>query len=164
MAAEAINLRAALGRINWSPAAQNAFVEEGFGNMSDIGYVTRDYLSKVCKKLRTGREAIPAAVAANPAIPAVRPVDIPLFNEFKLFGMHLWVIEKQRQGLQVVPIEFTQEVATEYTAKVRAIIDEKETKPDEMVKLPDKFGNNTDWVHTGNGKTLICKLIGILPI
>ena len=146
MADNIATLRAALGRIGWTPAAQNSFTSEGFATIADVGLVTREFLGKVCKKIRTGRTAV-AVERGQPAAVAIRPEDIPLFNEFKLFALHLWVCEKNRQGQEILPEDFTAVVANEYTARVRNLIEEKDCKIDEMVKLPGNFDKDTDWVQ-----------------
>lgn len=115
--------------------------------MDDVGLVTRYFLSKLCKKLRTGRDAVRAAGAGNPAIPALRPVVLPLLHEFKLYDLHLWIIEKQRQGVTIVPADFTMDVGTHYAAKTRRIIEEKDAKTDDMIKLPDPFMKDTNWIQ-----------------
>lgn len=146
MAANAINLRAALSRIGWTNVAATAFTDiEGFASISDVGLVTRDFLATVCKKMRTGRAAAPAA-GGIAVVAAVAAVDIPALNEFKLYGMHLWVSEKLRQGIVIVPGEFTAEVAAEYTSKVRTVIETSSKKDEDIVKQPDAFTKDTEWV------------------
>jgi hypothetical protein len=84
-AADDVEFCAALARIGWNNEAATALIGEGFTTMSDIDAVTQEFLELVCKKIRTGRPA------QGDAVPAVAPVNIPMLNEFRLYGMHAWV-------------------------------------------------------------------------
>ena len=145
MAAATVSFRSALNRIGWSDAAATAFTEEGFDSLNDIALVTRDFLNQVCKKLRAGRAAAPAA-DGNAAVPAIPPVNIPALQEFKLYGLHLWVTEKVRLTREVIPGDFTVAVAAEYTTRVREVVEASSKKDDENVKMPEPFsGKTNEW-------------------
>jgi hypothetical protein len=143
--AAAVLLRVALNQIGWTAVAASAFTAEGFDDISDIGLVTRDFLHQVCKKLRAGRPAA-AAADGNPAVPAIQPVNIPAVQEFKLYGLHLWVTEKVRLKRAIVPGDFTAAVGMEYTTRVREIVEASSKKDDENVKQPEPFsGKTSEW-------------------
>ena len=47
--------------------------------------------------LRIGQAAAPAPASnGNNAVPVIQPVNIPAMQEFKLYGMQLWVTEKEK--------------------------------------------------------------------
>lgn len=138
--------RAALSRIGWSNQAATALVDEGFNSISDIGNVDKDTLKATCAKIRKGRA--PMEAGANfPAVPGVVPATIPMMCEFKLYGMHLWVTEKIRQGAPVNAPEFTAEVAGIYATKLRDVIMKQDAKKeDDVVKTPaDVFTKDSNW-------------------
>lgn len=138
-------LQAALQRIGWSNEAQVAFTDEGFGDITEIGLVTRDFIAQTCKKIRTGRPRV-AAAGVIAAVPAILPVTIPALNEYKLYGMHLWVTEMQGRGTAIQAQDFDAATATLYTQRVREDFESKGRKDDEIVKIPDAFGWETDWM------------------
>jgi hypothetical protein len=143
--AAAILLQVALSNIGWTEDAATAFTNEGFNDISDISLVTRDFLHQVCKKLRAGRAAA-AAVDGNVNIPAIPPVNIPALQEFKLYGLHLWVTEKVRLRRVIVPAEFTAAVGMDYTKRARDVVEATSKKDDENVKQPEPFSGKTcEW-------------------
>ena len=143
--AAAILLQVALSNIGWTEDAATAFTNEGFNDISDISLVTRDFLHQVCKKLRAGR-ADAAAADGNVIIPAIPPVNIPALQEFKLYGLHLWVTEKVRLRRVIVPADFTAAVGMDYTKRARDVVEATSKKDDENVKQPEPFSGKTcEW-------------------
>jgi hypothetical protein len=129
----------------WTAVAATAFTAEGFDDISDIGLVTRDFLHQVCKKLRAGRPTA-AAADGNPAVPAIPLVNIPAVQEFKLYGLHLWVTEKVHLKRAIIPGDFTAAVGMAYPTRVREIIEVSSKKYDENVKQPEPFGGKrSEW-------------------
>lgn len=144
--AAAVTFRSALERIGWSAAAQTAFTDdEGFSEIGELALVTREFLAQTCKKIRTGRPAVIAA-NGNITVPAILPVTIPALTEYKLYGMHLWVTEMKGQGIEPLATNYVNEVSSVYTKRVRDDLESKNRKEDEIVKLPDPFGWETEWI------------------
>jgi hypothetical protein len=96
--------RAALARIGWSADAANAIIDEGFDSIDTIGLVDKSFLKNVCKTIRTRTN---------------NPVHIPALNEYRLYGMHLWVSTLQSTGQPIDAANFKAAVGATYTLKVR---------------------------------------------
>ena len=168
-----VALCSALVRINWPSPSANAFMDaSGFESFSDVGIVTRKLLETICKSFRTGRLAIPAE-AGNPAVWEIPPIPITYLQQFKLYGMHHWMSEKLRQGVNVVAVDYTADVGAEYTLRAKDMIKKWDDKSEIMVKPPGNYTRETKWIPwyillknylgTAEGKNKVTLLYVIRP-
>ena len=146
MTAKTAVLCAALARLEWSDSAITAFRNEGFKSMDDVGIVADAVLKETCKKIRAGRPGV-AGARGQEEIPSVQPVDIPMLQEVKLIGMHLWIAEKNRLGRTIDANEFDVATSMAYAHRVREAYETVGKGPDEgTTKLPDAFsGKAGEW-------------------
>ena len=95
-------LHGALERIRWSVKIRNAFTDKGFDSVQSLSHVTQLHLKTVCKLIRSTSD----------------PVRIWLYQEYKLYVLHLWVTTLLSQGQAVQGHLFTDAIALEYASKV----------------------------------------------
>lgn len=139
-----VAFRGALGRIGWTVEAANRFIAEGFNRIDDIGTVDKSFLKEACAQIRKGRAPMPPGPGFAGYL-GIMPVQIPMMAEYKLYGMHLWVMEKLRHGTVITAIEFTAQVGNAYAEKYRKSSESDGKKDDESVKIPEPFGKDTEW-------------------
>jgi hypothetical protein len=135
---------AALSQIGWTNEAANHLVEEGFNRIDDISTVDKSFLKDACTQIRKGRAPMPPGPGFAGS-PGIMPIAIPMMAEYKLCGMHLWVTEKLRHGLVISAVEFTAQVGITYAEKYRKSSEADGKKDDELVKMPEPFGKDTEW-------------------
>jgi hypothetical protein len=138
--------QAALGRIGFTPAAQQAVTNQGFINVTLLGLVTTDQIKQVCKLIREG----------------VRPVPINMLQQQMLLSFCYWVVNRQRLGLPVDADDFTAVLAFEQSQlMVRLQEDEALADKETVAKLPDKFKLPSQWrVFAEMIKTYLSQLKG----
>ncbi|MGH7955276.1 MAG: hypothetical protein ACREOZ_04875, partial [Gloeomargaritales cyanobacterium] len=129
MAANTIAFRAALGRIGFDAASQNAIVSQGFTRMNDLNLVGKDDVKRICKIIKDNDNIV-----------------IAFMQQQSLEAMRYWVSSRTRRGIDTSANLFNRDVADEQIEKMLVDFSEASDKTDISPKtMPDKFKNEGNW-------------------
>ena len=129
--AQLLSFRAALARIGFSPAQQDALNEHGFTNMYNMLIYSKDQIKRVCMVIRER---------------TVNPLNITMEQEQLLTAMRHWVKTRARTNRDIDPALFTREVAVSEAIKMVNIAEQPESEKESDVKMPDKFKLTSKWI------------------
>ena len=129
-AASANAFRAALGRIGFSVAAQDAVTDPSLGGINEITLLARlqkEQVKRICKVLRDN------------------DIPISILAEQMFEVMHYWVKQRLRLQQPVTAALFTEDVAEDAARKYNTAQEEQTVRAAERegVKLPEKFKAST---------------------
>lgn len=123
--------RAALGRIGFTPVAQDALNQNGFNGMYNLMIFSKEQIKGVCKVIRENAD---------------NPIPISMEQEQFLTAMRHWVKTRVRTNRDISPELFTRDVAIAEAIKLVNVAEEAATEKDSDVKMPDKFKFTSKWI------------------
>jgi hypothetical protein len=131
-----IAFKAALGRIGFNAATQDAIVENGFNSIDDLGTTDEKSLNYLPKHLATWRD---------PAAPAADQVRVPFVAMEKLKAMRYWVLAQTRIGAPTTAVFFTNAVVASTLQTMKVARDQKEATEDTEVQKPVVLSDMHKW-------------------
>jgi hypothetical protein len=123
--------REALGRIGFSPLAQDALNHNGFNAMYNLMIYSKDQIKRVCTVIRED---------------TLNPVPISMEQEQLLTAMRNWVKTRVRTNRDINPALFTRDVAIAEAIKMVNIAEEVQSEKESDVKMPEKFKITSKWI------------------
>jgi hypothetical protein len=123
---------AALGRIGFAPPVQQEIVAyTGCANITMLGLLTPEDITKMCKVFRTR--------AAN-------PIQITVVQEQLLLAVRFWVANRQRLQKPVEPNAVNGVLAYNQAQMMRHMLeDEARADKEQTAKMPEKFKTPSQW-------------------
>ncbi len=147
--AELVAFRAALLRVGFTPALQDAIVAQGITSITDLVMFQKDHIKRICKLIRER---------------PIDPIDMNIRQEQMLETMRYWVQTRMRANIPINPTQFTLAVAREEAMKL-VYETEESTEKDPEVKLPDKFKLSSKWIIFSEAvNTYLNRLKGVSKI
>lgn len=132
----AVAFRAALQRIGFNAATQDAINENGFLTILDLTTVEEDDLDRLPKHLESWRDADEAPEDQ---------VRVPFVSLKRLKAMRYWVLSQRWLGAEPQAAHFTNAVLEETLLRMQQNKDYKEATEEMAVSKPEKFSEMAKW-------------------
>ena len=134
--APAVAFRAALQRIGFNVATQNAINENGFDTIVDLVSVSEADLDRLPKHLESWRD---------PDLDPEDQVRVPFVSLKRLKAMRYWVLSQRWLGVEPAAANFTAQVLTDTMQRMQDNKDFKTATEDSEVTKPIAFAEMAKW-------------------